>query len=122
MGTHVVLGGRLRDTQADLFKNKVTSSYPFRKLKNKTRRVYTCQNVSIPSIPEIEDFETKLSDLHEENVSAQLVLSTRDCCIANLISFGNAGIWPQQWQKPALQGHFFQGFRRGVSYRGTIQK
>ena len=45
----------------------------------------------------------------------------RDCCIANLISFGNAGIWPQQWQKPALQGHFFQGFRRGVSYRGTIQ-
>mgnify|MGYP002803586580 FL=1 len=81
MGTHVVLGGRLRDTQADLFKNKVTSSYPFRKLKNKTRRVYTCQNVSIPSIPEIEDFETKLSDLHEENVSAQLVLSTRETVV-----------------------------------------
>ncbi len=81
VGTHVVLGSRLHDMQADLFKNKATSNYPFRKLKNKKRRVYTCQNVSIPSIPEIQDFETKLSDLHEENVSAQLVLSTRETVV-----------------------------------------
>lgn len=80
-GVHVVCGSRLFGRTAYLSEDVTMPSLQWRKPKNKTRTLYTCQNVTIPSIPEIEDFTTKLSDLHAGNHSGKLIMTNREVIV-----------------------------------------
>ena len=80
-GVHVVCGSRLFDRPAYLSEDVAMPDLWWRKPKNKTRTLYTCQNVTIPSIPEIEGFATKLSDLHAGHHPTTLIMTNREAVV-----------------------------------------